>query len=292
LLPLPEPGIPPYGLGLAPAGGPLGALRDRVLWRLVEKAYGRDILPTINRLRSELGLATLDSPIQHVLRPSRLIVLTGAPLEYPRHALPASVRLVGIEPWDPPADAAPSWLTQDGDPWVLVTCSTHYQGDEALAAAAIEALRDEPYRVLVTLADAHGADLPSAANARVERFVSHGQVLPHAAAVVCPSGMGIVAKSLAARVPIVAVPFGRDQPEVARRVVEAGVGVRLPRRRLTPERLREAVRAAVALRPQVERGATAMDVCAAAGRFADAAEELLPGGSAPITSEPVLSASA
>lgn len=77
-----------------------------------------------------------------------------------------------------------------GDPWVLVTTSTDYQADEALA--------------------------------RVERFVPHGPVLECAAAVVCHSGMGIVQKSVAAGVPIAAVPFGRDQPEVARR----GCGLR------------------------------------------------------------------
>jgi UDP:flavonoid glycosyltransferase YjiC (YdhE family) len=40
------------------------------------------------------------------------------------------------------------------------------------------------------------------------------------------------------------VPFGRDQPEVARRVEVSGSGTRLPRRRLRPDTLRAAVRAA------------------------------------------------
>jgi UDP:flavonoid glycosyltransferase YjiC (YdhE family) len=39
-------------------------------------------------------------------------------------------------------------------------------------------------------------------------------------------------------VPVCAVPFGRDQFEVARRVEIAGAGSRLPARRLTPDRLR------------------------------------------------------
>nr|WP_242422423.1 nucleotide disphospho-sugar-binding domain-containing protein [Frankia torreyi] len=125
--------------------------------------------------------------------------------------------------------------------------STDYQGDERLAEVAVEALRDEPVRVLVTLADAHGrVDLPAAANVRAERFVPHGPVLERAAAVVCHGGMGIVHKAVAAGVPIVAVPFGRDQPEVARRVVQAGAGVSLPAKRLTPDRLRAALHAAMA----------------------------------------------
>ena len=47
------------------------------------------------------------------------------------------------------------------------TCSTGYQGDESLVAAAIEALRREPVRVLVTLAKPSGTALPQAANVRM-----------------------------------------------------------------------------------------------------------------------------
>lgn len=50
------------------------------------------------------------------------------------------------------------------------------------------------------------------------RFVPHEAVLERAACVVCHGGMGITQKALAAEVPVVVVPFGRDQVETARRV--------------------------------------------------------------------------
>jgi len=276
LLPMPGKGIPPYGLGLAPMPGPVGAVRDKVLWKLVEKVYGRRMLPGLDRLRADARLASLSSPLDYFRRADRLLVLTGPPLEYPRPNLPGHVRMVGGQLWDPPAPT-PEWLLEDGDPWVLVTCSTHYQADEALAVAAVQALRDEPVRILVTLADAYDATtLPEAKNLRVERFIAHAPVLAHSAAVVCPSGMGIVQKSIAAGVPIVAVPYGRDQPEVARRVVESGAGVLLPKKRLDADRLREAVRQAISMRSQVKAATAALDAAGAADRFADAAEELAP----------------
>ena len=271
VLPRPGRGIPPYGLGLAPRPGRLGALRDAVLWKVVERAFGRAILPELNRMRATAGLPAFRSPLDYSARPHRLVTLTGEPLEYPRADLEPHVRMAGGGVWDPPAET-PEWLLTEGDPWVLVTCSTDYQGDESLARAAVEALRDEPVRVLVTLADAYGSvTLPPGANVRVERFVPHGVVLPRAAAVVCPSGMGIVTKAVAAGVPVVAVPFGRDQPEVARRVQQAGAGVILPARKLTADRLRAAVRAARSLppRPPVEPDGGAA--------FADAAEEVVLG---------------
>jgi MGT family glycosyltransferase len=268
LLAWPGRGIPPYGLGLAPMRGPLGHLRDTVLTKLVVRTYAKAMMPRLNALRAHAGLEPLASPLEHQLRPNRLFVLSGDPLEYPRVDTPAHVRFVGAQIWDPPVDV-PQWLREDGDPWVLVTCSTDYQGDEALAAAAIEALRDEPVRVIVTLADAHGVgELPEAKNARIERFVPHGPVLERAAAVICHSGMGIVQKAIAARVPIVAVPFGRDQPEVSRRVAESGTGVLLKRKDLSAVRLKSAVREARALRldRQLSGGSSA---------FADAASEMV-----------------
>ena len=183
------------------------------------------MLPRLNALRVNAGLPEVRDSLEQLYRPHRVLALTGAPLEYVRVDTPEHVRFVGAQSWDPPADT-PDWLLEEGDPWVLVTCSTEYQADERLAAAAIEGLRDERVRVVVTLADAHGVgSLPKAANARIERFVPHAALLERAVAVVCHGGMGIVQKAVAAGVPIVAVPFGRDQPEVGRRIAESGTGV-------------------------------------------------------------------
>ena len=274
LLAYPQKDIPPFGLGLRPLVGPVGRLRNRVLNRMIVSMYSKAMMPGVNRLRAEAGLPQLAHIIDHVAAPDRLLILTGEPLEYPRTGLPSFIRFVGHQRFDPPAEA-PAWLQEDGDPWVLVTCSTEYQGDEELARAAIEALRDEPVRVIATMADAHGAELPSAPNARVERFVPHGPVLERAAAVVCHGGMGIVQKSIAAGVPLAVVPFGRDQPEVARRVVEAGAGVMLPLKKLSPERLRHAVREAIGRRAPARAAGARLAQAGGPARFADEAEDLV-----------------
>jgi MGT family glycosyltransferase len=268
LLPLAGAGIPPYGLGLRPRHGAVGRVRDRALWALVTRLYGEAMLPRLNELRAGAGLAPLESPFEQLLSPDRLLVLTDRPLEYPRADLPEKVRMVGPQCWDPPA-AEPEWLREPGDPWVLVTCSTEYQADEALAAAAATGLAEEPVRVVVTLGDGDATRLPHPANVRYERFVPHGPVLERAAAVICHGGMGITQKAILAGVPLVTVPFGRDQPEVARRVSESGAGVPLAARRLSPRRLRMALHEALALPERPRFGGRP-----AGPRFADAAEEL------------------
>ena len=83
--------------------------------------------------------------------------------------------------------------------------------------------------------------------------------------------MGITQKALAAGVPVCVAPFGRDQHEVARRVEVARAGIRLSAKRLTPEKLREAVQSARAMTPGAERIAAAFK---AAGGPAKGADEL------------------
>jgi UDP:flavonoid glycosyltransferase YjiC (YdhE family) len=79
------------------------------------------------------------------------------------------------------------------------------------------------------------------------RFVPHSLVLDRAVCMVTHGGMKVTQKALGRGIPVCAVPFGRDQFEVARRVEVARCGTRLPARRLSVARLRGAVRAAMTM---------------------------------------------
>jgi MGT family glycosyltransferase len=274
---VPERGIPPYGLGLRPKPGPVGRVRDAVLWRVVERLFARTMLPGLNELRASAGLRPFRSPLEIQQNADAVIALTAEPLEYPRRELPANTHLVGVQPWELPAER-PAYLDEPGDPWVLVTCSTDYQGDERLAVTAARALAGEPVRVLITATSPEPLDLPRADNVRLERFVPHGHVLPQCAAVVCHGGMGIVAKAMLQGVPMVVVPFGRDQPEIARRVTEAGSGRTLKPKQLTPQRLRAAVRTAMASSDRAAQAAAQLAANSDPAKFADAALTLVRNG--------------
>lgn len=245
-LPLRAPGAPPWGLGLAPQTGWLGRLRDAVLWRVVNALYNR-VLPAVNALRASVGVTPYEDVSDFARRPPSIISYTAEPFEYAR-AWPAHVRLVGPGIWEPPSQPATP-AQRDERPLVLVTYSTEFQNDGALIDAALAALADEPVRVLVTTASLDPSSFRAPPNARVERFVPHGPVLQEAACVVCHGGMGITQKALAAGVPVCVVPFGRDQLEVAQHVDRCGAGTRLSPTRLSPERLRRAIREAMARKP-------------------------------------------
>jgi MGT family glycosyltransferase len=270
--PLPAPGVPSFGPGFAPSTSPLARLRDAGLEAFASLAF-RPTVRSHNYRRVALGLAPLDSIYDFALVAPLAIQFSAEPFEYPRE-WPENVRLVGPALWEPPGPE-PEWLTAEQRPIVLVTASTEFQDDAKLIRSALEAFAGRPYAIVVTTAAHDPGDFDVPPNARVERYLSHGPILRRAAAVISHGGMGTTQKALAAGVPVCAVPFMRDQFEVARRVEHCGGGTLLPAKRLRPERLRSAVKGAIARREGAERVRDAFARAGGAEAAASALESLL-----------------
>jgi UDP:flavonoid glycosyltransferase YjiC (YdhE family) len=306
LLPLPSKDAPAYGPGLRPLGGPIGAARDKIVNRVSERISFQSTMPRINALRAAHGLGALARFDDLLAAPGLLLCLTAEGFEYPRSDWPANVKLVGPMNWSPPSDGdrhdrparggavdegsaphspsshpptyAPAWLDELADPLVLVTCSTELQRDKRLLHVALEALPAAGISVLGTTSAHDPADFANVPGSKVVRFASHDALLGRAACVVCHGGLGITQKALAAEVPVVVVPFGRDQAETARRVELAEAGVRLPPRRLTSERLLDAVRSAMECREGAQRVSRAYTAAGGASAAADAMEAITKDG--------------
>lgn len=271
--PLPGRGLPPFGPGFAPATHAAARLRDAAADQLVKRSFN-SALKGLNARRRALGLSPLDRFEEFVLTAPLLIEFSAEPFEYPR-AWPENVRLVGPALWEPPGPE-PEWLAAEERPILLVTASTEFQDDAALISTALEAFAGQPYLVVATCAAHDPGDFDAPANARVEQYLPHGPILRRAACVISHGGMGTTQKALAAGVPVCAVPFMRDQFEVARRVEHCGAGTRLPAKRLRPDRLRSAVEAAVGCRPGTERVRDAFERAGGPVAAAEALETLLP----------------
>ncbi len=272
--PLPSPDAPPFGPGLAPARGPLGRLRDRMLRPMTFGKLSRTAVPVINEMREEEGLQPAESMENVLLSPPLTLYFTAEPPEYPRSDWPESFALIGAASWNPPADA-PDWLEEVDRPVVLVTCSTERQLDGPILQNALDGLADSDVFVVGTSAAQDPADFDVPANARVERFIPHDPIVKRAVAVVCHGGMGITQRALLHGVPPVVIPFGRDQLEVARRVQHAGAGVRLSPKKLDSVRLREAVYKARGLADGAARIAESFREAGGDSRAADLVEGLI-----------------
>jgi UDP:flavonoid glycosyltransferase YjiC (YdhE family) len=111
---------------------------------------------------------------------------------------------------------------------VLVGFSTTFQAQGLALRNVTKALAGLPVRALVTLGEMlPDGEVQSTGSVVVVRSAPHRQVLPHTSLVVTHCGHGTTIKALAAGVPIVCMPMGRDQDDTAARVVHAGAGLRI-----------------------------------------------------------------
>jgi UDP:flavonoid glycosyltransferase YjiC (YdhE family) len=212
---LPSKGLPPIGSGLAPGTGLRGRMRDAAMRALTARSW-RAGLRQRAAVRVEIGLPAADPG------PLRRLIATLPALEVPRPDWPAEAAVVGplhFEPTDRVLE-----IPAGAGPVVVVAPSTAQTGTEGLAEVALGCL-------------VPGETLPAGARLVVSRLggpeltvppwavVGLGRqadLLAHADLVICGGGHGMVAKTLLAGVPLVVVPGGGDQWEMANRVVRQG----------------------------------------------------------------------
>lgn len=245
---VPGADAPPAGLGMAPPRSTGAKLLTRGVNRATELA-GRRLRARVNEIRSDYGLPALTMSMNRQTGTLPLYMIGSLPeLDYNRNDLPASVRYVGPLAWHPTTDIPdPDWLADlpKDRPWVHVTESTLSYGDPFVLRAGAQGLAGLPMEVILTsgrqrsIADLDLGEL--APNIHTADWINHSTLLPQCSVLVTTGGAGTVMSALRAGVPLVIIPTTWDKPDNARRVVEAGVGVRLPAKRCTPSGLRAAI---------------------------------------------------
>jgi MGT family glycosyltransferase len=144
------------------------------------------------------------------------------------------------------AEALPGWVARlPARPTVYATLGTVFNQRPDLFAAIIAALGDEPVNLIVTVGHtmdpAQFGELPP--NVHVEHYIPQTLLFPRCAAVVTHGGFGTVLSALSHGLPLVVIPIAADQPVNARRCTALGVGRAIDVTKVTPETVREAVRA-------------------------------------------------
>jgi MGT family glycosyltransferase len=237
---LPAEGMPPMGAGLKPARTRVGRLRDAVITSMVDRAW-RKGLPGLNQLRAAHGLAPVGHVFDQMQRARRQLVLTSQAFDLPAR-VPESVRYVGAV-LDDPTWSEGTWTAPPGDdPLVLVALSSTFQDQADTLQRIVDGLGRLPVRGLVTTGPAlDPAAVTAPANVTVVAAAPHSEVLAEAAAVVTHGGHGTVVRALAAGVPLLVLPHGRDQADNAVRVTLRGAGLKLGRK-ASPAKVARAVK--------------------------------------------------
>jgi UDP:flavonoid glycosyltransferase YjiC (YdhE family) len=201
----------------------------------------------LDELRAEHGLP---SDPELAMR-ARYLVLSPFPSRFrdPAFPLPATAHPFRLLTVRPEVDDAPSWPVRlPGAPTVYFTLGTVFNlecGD--LFARVLAGLGALPINVVATVGPQIDPEElgPLAENVHVERYLPQASVLPHCSAAVSHGGSGSVLGALAHGLPQVVIPMGADQPANAARCEALGLARVLDAVRATPEKVRDALSAAL-----------------------------------------------
>jgi UDP:flavonoid glycosyltransferase YjiC (YdhE family) len=258
---LARPGIPPFGPGWRVGRGRTRRLCYSKL-NALQMRFLNARLDDLNTLRHSLSLRPIASIGDLVLGADRLLILTSSAFDYPG-PIPPNARWAGAIT-DPDLQRAARPTTHDArdrPKTVLVSFSTTFQRQATVLARVVAALAGLPVRAVVTCGPAiEPSQLPAAPNVRLVAAMPHHELLPTTDLVITHGGHGTVSTALRHGVPVLCMPMGRDQREVAARVVWHGAGVRAPVNTSVP-RLRRVIQRALddsGLRVAAERLAARM----------------------------------
>jgi UDP:flavonoid glycosyltransferase YjiC (YdhE family) len=242
---IPGPEIPPLGSRVGVARTRRTRARARMAGA-IGALLARPGRRRIDQLRANHGLSPLEGSVNETLGGLPLYIVASIPeLDLNRGDLPPGVSYVGPLLWhpaDPPGTV--DWLdTLPADRrWVHVTEGTSHYQDPFVLRAASAGLAHGPYEVILATGRRRaGSITASAPNVHVRDWLAHGTLLPRCSALVTTGGAGTTMAGLRAGLPLVLVPTSWDKPDIALRMVEAGVAVRVPPRRCSPQTLRAAV---------------------------------------------------
>ena len=241
--------LPPPGIGLLPASGPLGRVKQKMM-RLVAKNI---LFAKSNKvMKNEFGQfgikAEADNIFDFLPAKCNLVLQTGTPgFEYQRTDLSPNYKFVGpLLPYSP---------TKQLQHWnnpkllkfkkvVLVTQGTVEKDETKLLVPTLEALRNTDYLVVVTTGGSKTEELKKqfdAPNVIIEDYIPFSDIMPHADVYVTNGGMGGVQQSIQYKLPMVTAGVHEGKNEICARVVYFKLGINLKTERPSSKQIRDAV---------------------------------------------------
>jgi MGT family glycosyltransferase len=228
--------LPPYGLGLTPGRGLLGRLRDALLRAVFPRVVFGDAITHYNEIISQHGLPPIEDDFLNIsIRYTSLFLQSGVPgFEYPRSDMHSNVRFVGpLLPYKEAGHKPFAYLelSRKYQKIVLVSQGTvDNKEPQKLIVPTLEALKDQPYLVLVATGGMHTADLQARypqPNIIIADFIDYDAALPYTDLFISSGGYGSVLLSLHYGVPILAAGKHEGKNEIVARIGYFQLGINL-----------------------------------------------------------------
>jgi UDP:flavonoid glycosyltransferase YjiC (YdhE family) len=193
----------------------------------------------LNSIIATLPGTAAGSTFFNLLERAPLVLATSYPEFGTQRKTPSHIHFVG--PIREPVALDPWPRSSPDRPFVLVSLSSMFQGQESTLRNICEAVSVLPIEVLVTTGRGIAPNaLSVSGGVEVRSFVPHDAVLPSVDLVVTHAGFGTLMYSAGAGKPTLCLPNGRDQNDNAARVEALGLG-----RTLSPDALPAAISSAV-----------------------------------------------
>jgi UDP:flavonoid glycosyltransferase YjiC (YdhE family) len=181
----------------------------------------------VNDLRTAYGLPS-DPDLQMLYR---YLYLAFSPLSYqfPNMSLPSVFHSLRQDRFDRSGnEGLPSWVNDlPKRPTVHVTLGTIFNRATDIYQTIVEALRDEPINLILTVGrDRHPSQFGSQpSNVHIERYIPHSLLLDYCAVVITHGGACTTLSALSKGLPLLLIPLSADQPFHAMRCASLGVAL-------------------------------------------------------------------
>ncbi|HET9370993.1 MAG TPA: glycosyltransferase, partial [Vicinamibacterales bacterium] len=209
---------PPPFTGWRYRDSPFARVRNRLGYAVADWTTSR-VAAVLRRYREAWGLAAHEMPDDSF---SRLAQISQMPreLDFPRRSLPESFHYVGPLRDSRTREIPFPWDRLDGRPIVFASLGTLQNSRAAVFRRFCDACRPLKAQVVVShgggLTEAEAASLPG--DPLVVPYAPQTALLERASLTLTHAGLNTVLDSLAAGVPVVAVPITYEQPAIARRL--------------------------------------------------------------------------
>lgn len=190
-----------------------------------------DVLNDYNQARQLFGLSPCDEPPEATSLLGDRFLLQSVPA-LTVEPLPSKVQLVGSCLWEPsaPEPELEHWVADaecQGIPLIYVQHGRTFDAPRCWPNL-LAALHDQPVRVVAAIGrlDDEVGELPP--NVFARPHIPQAAVLPHCQGVICTGNTTAVLGALTHGLPLLLLPAGGEQIDVAERCTEAGCAHMLP----------------------------------------------------------------
>ena len=241
---------------------------NKLTYTIAQRLFWQFVRSDTNEYRKELGLPALrENVLAYVDRQKPLDLYCFSPSLIPQpkdwedhHKITGFLTVPARErekhAYDTSSAALLSWLSQGDRPVYIGFGSNGVGNKEKFLSILYDLLEKTGERVLFCTGWSVFDTLPSHGRFFVTKYVNHESILPRCKVGVFHGGAGTLAAMLRHNLPVVVVSFYTDQPTWGKLVERNGLGVHIPVRTLTSEKLIAGIRAAQSA--EIAQGVAAM----------------------------------